>query len=80
MTGMAHVLIRDLDEQVLEQLKAAAKANGRSLQAEIHAVLRGATRRQLAQTRRLSAQWLKRLRRSGHSDSAGLIREDRDAR
>ncbi|HUE88682.1 MAG TPA: Arc family DNA-binding protein [Vicinamibacterales bacterium] len=77
---MANVLIRDLDAEVLEQLKAAAKANGRSLQAEIHAVLRGATTRQLAQTRRLSAQWLERLRRSRHSDSAALVREDRDAR
>ena len=36
---MSDVLIRDLDEGVLKQLKAAAKAHGRSLQAEIHAVL-----------------------------------------
>jgi hypothetical protein len=28
----------------------------------------------------LSGQWLKRLRRSSHSDSAALIRDDRDAR
>ena len=77
---MANVLVRDLDEDVLKQLKAAAKANGRSLQAEIHDVLRRASTRNLAQTRRLSAQWLKRLRRSTQSDSAALIREDRDAR
>jgi plasmid stability protein len=77
---MPNVLIRDLDDDVLEQLKAAAKANGRSLQAEIHDVLRRANTRNLAETRRLSVQWLKRLRRSSHSDSAALIREDRDAR
>ena len=77
---MPHVLIRDLDPVVLEQLKAAAKANGRSLQAEIHDVLRRASTRNLAETRRLSAQWLRRLSRSSHSDSATLIREDRDAR
>lgn len=77
---MANVLVRDLDEDVLKQLKAAAKANGRSLQAEIHDVLRRASTRNLAETRRLSAQWLERLRRSSQSDSATLIREDRDAR
>ena len=39
---MANVLIRNLDDNVLKQLKAAAKAQGRSLQAEIHEVLRTA--------------------------------------
>jgi plasmid stability protein len=77
---MANVLVRDLDEDVLKQLKAAAKANGRSLQAEIHDVLRRASTRNLAETRRLSTQWLKRLRRSAQSDSGALIREDRDTR
>jgi len=77
---MANVLIRDLDEDVLTQLKASAKAHGRSLQAEIHDVLERAGTRNLAATRRLSAQWLKRLRRPSHSDSAALIRQDRDAR
>ena len=77
---MANVLIRDLDEDVLEHLKAAAKANGRSLQAEIHDVLRRANTRNLAETRKLSARWLERLRRSSQSDSATLIRDDRDDR
>ena len=75
---MANVLVRDLDDGVLKQLKAAAKAHGRSLQAEIHAVLEHATIRRLAETRR--GQWLKRLRTSSHTDSAALIREDRDTR
>jgi hypothetical protein len=77
---MANVLVRDLDDDVLKQLKAAAKAHGRSLQAEIHEILRHAGARRLAETRRLSARWLKRLRGASHSDSAALIREDRDAR
>jgi plasmid stability protein len=77
---MPNVLVRDLDAEVLKQLKAAAKANGRSLQAEIHDVLRRAGTRNVAETRRLSARWLKRLSRSRHSDSIELIREDRDAR
>jgi plasmid stability protein len=77
---MPNVLVRDLDGDVLEQLKAAAKANHRSLQAEIHDVLRRASIRHLAETRRLSAQWLKRLRRTEQSDSTTLVREDRDKR
>ena len=77
---MANVLVRDLDASVLKQLKAAAKAHGRSLQAEIHAVLQNASVRSLAETRRVSGQWLKRLKMSSHTDSAALSREDRDAR
>ena len=78
---MPDLLIRDLDPAVVAQLKAAAKANGRSLQAEIHDVLRRANVRTLAQTRRLSAKWLKRLGPAArHTDSAALIRDDRDRR
>jgi plasmid stability protein len=77
---MANILIRDLDDEVLARLKATAKAQGRSLQAEIHEVLEGASKRSLAETRRLSAQWLKRLEGSSQTDSTRLIREDRDAR
>lgn len=77
---MANVLIRDLDDDVLDQLKAAARTHGRSLQAEIHDILRHASTRSLAETRRLSARWVKRLRDTSHTDSAALIREDRDVR
>ena len=77
---MANLLVRNLDEDVLNALKAAAKSHGRSLQAEIHDVLRNASARRLAETRRLSSRWLKRLRGPTHSDSAVLIREDRDTR
>ena len=77
---MANVLVRDLDDDVLKQLKAAAKAHGRSLQAEIHDVLQRASTHHLAETRRLSAHWLKRLRHSSQSDSAIMLREDRDKR
>ena len=78
---MPDLLIRDLDADVLAQLKAAAKANGRSLQAEIHDLLRRANVRTLSHTRRLSARWLKRLGPAGrHTDSTALIREDRDRR
>jgi plasmid stability protein len=77
---MANLLIRDLDEDVVKQLKAAAKAHGRSLQAEIHDALQRAGTRSLAETRRLSGRWMKRLRDTTLSDSTALIREDRDRR
>lgn len=77
---MANLLIRDLDDAVVKQLKAAAKAHGRSLQAEIHDALQRAGARSLAETRRVSARWLKRLGDRNLSDSSALIREDRDTR
>jgi len=75
---MPDVLVRGLDRNVLDLLKASAAANGRSLQAEIHQVLTIASLRNLAATRRLSARWLKQLGDGPHADSAALIREDRD--
>ena len=77
---MPSILVRDLDAGVLEQLKAAAKAHRRSLQAEIHAILGSAGAKSLAETRRLSGRWLKRLRATSHSDSTAHVREDRNAR
>ena len=77
---MANLLIRDLDDDLLKRLKASAKAHGRSLQAEIHDALQRAGTRSLAETRRISARWLKRLGDRKFSDSTTLIREDRDAR
>ena len=77
---MPNILIRDLDAEVLARLKAAARRHRRSLQGEIHDALGRAARSSMAETRRLSARWLKRLRGFPQSDSARLIREARDAR
>ena len=77
---MANILIRDLDDEILARLKETARAHGRSLQAEIHEVLEAASIRSFAETRRLSARWLKRLGGFSQTDSTRLIREDRDAR
>jgi plasmid stability protein len=77
---VANLLIRDLDDDLMKRLKAAAKAHGRSLQAEIHDALQRAGTRSLAETRRVSARWLKRLGDRQFSDSVALVREDRDGR
>ncbi len=76
---MANILIRDIDDELLAQLKTLAKRHGRSLQVEIHNVLERAAVSSQAETRRLSARWLKRLAESSQSDSTRLIREDRNA-
>ena len=65
---MPDILVRNLDADVLRRLRAAAKANRRSLQAEIHAVLRRAATLHLAENRRLRASWLRRL---SHSRATG---------
>lgn len=75
---MPNLLLRNLDDAVLRRLKTVAKANGRSLQSEIHETLRIASSRSLASTRRLSAKWLRRLQGATHTDSIVLIRQDRD--
>jgi hypothetical protein len=80
MISMANVLIRDLDDAILKRLKAAAKSRGRSLQAEIHAILAEAQARDLINARRVSARWIARLQGKQHTDSGALIREDRDSR
>lgn len=77
---MPDVLIRNLDDELLRDLRAAAKAHGRSLQGEIHHILRSASVRRMAETRKVSTRWLARLRGTAQSDSAQLIRDDRDAR
>lgn len=66
---MPNLLVRNLDPAVLRRLKAAAKANRWSLEAEIRDVLRRGMIRHLAETRRLSSRWLNRLSRTPHSDS-----------
>jgi plasmid stability protein len=75
-----NLLLRNLDEELLRSLKAAAQAHGRSLQAEIHAALRSAQAADLGPARALSQKWLRRLAGRHHSDSAALLRQERDAR
>lgn len=74
---MAHILVRDVDPRVVERLKASAKQHGRSLQGEVRIILGEAVTWSMAEARRLSEQWHKRLAGRMSSESAKLIREDR---
>lgn len=76
---MSDILIRDLDEQALLRLKAKAKRNGRSLQAQAKLILETAAGYSLSEALASAKQWRKKLARPGQrfTDSAALIREDR---
>jgi len=72
--------IRNVEEDVVERLKARAKANGRSLEAEVRLVLKSSAQRlsgkeALELADRIAAMTPKGVKQT---DSAILLREDRD--
>jgi plasmid stability protein len=78
---MPSILVRDLDQKTVQRLKARARFNRRSLRAEIKDILERAARTlTMEEARRLSKMWHRRLARRRFSDSAEVIREDRDSR
>ena len=77
---MAQVLVRNLKDKVVARLKKRAKTRGRSLQAEIKTILEEAAKEESTDFWKEADRIRERLKRSGgkFSDSAELIREDRD--
>jgi plasmid stability protein len=75
------LVVRGLDQKTIERLKERARLNGRSLQQEVKALLKHAAETlTIPEARWLSERWRHRLRGRSMSDSAQLIREDRDSR
>jgi plasmid stability protein len=76
---MAQVLIRGLQEAVVARLKARARSNGRSLEAELRAMIELSARQaaDLVATRGLAAQLRRRLAAGKHTDSTDLVAEGR---
>jgi len=76
---MAQVLVRQLNDKVVDRLKKRAREHGRSLQSEVKTILEEAVPDYEGAWRRIDAL-RKRLKRSGRkfSDSSILIREHRD--
>ena len=70
--------IRDVSRATLERLKARARRNDRSLQAELKGILEEGT--DWSVTRASATKLRKSLTRRAHSDSAELIAFDRRAR
>jgi plasmid stability protein len=78
---MGSILVRGLDQKTIERLKERARFNGRSLQQEVKALLeRAADTLSMREARGLSERWKHRVGGRSMSDSAQLIREDRDSR
>jgi plasmid stability protein len=77
---MSQILVRDLSPEVVDQLKRRAKANRRSLQAEVKEILeREARPARLSREEFLAL--MDRIRDQSppqKSDSVQLIREDRE--
>jgi plasmid stability protein len=75
---MAQVLIRDLDESVVAALKQRAATNGRSLQAELKAILEEQAHVvQKAEARALATRIRQRIASRLQTDSGELQSEDR---
>ena len=75
---MAQILVRGLDDEVVKRLKRRAKEAGRSLQAEVRLILEDAAKLDMATARRKLQEFQKRFKGRTFSDSAELIREDRE--
>jgi plasmid stability protein len=78
---MGSILVRGLSQKTIERLKERARLNRRSLQQEAKALLEHAAETlTMREARRVSEGWRRRLDGRSFSDSAQMIREDRDSR
>ncbi len=77
---MPDILVRDIDPEKLERLKARAKKNGRSLQSEAKLLIEKAAEEKTSEeVLALLETWKKRFAGRKYSvSSVDLIREDRD--
>ena len=75
---MSNILVRDLDAKVVGRLKVVAKRHGRPLQGEVKAILTESVPYLHSEAAAISAKWHKSFGGKRSSDSAELIREDRD--
>jgi len=75
---MPDILVRDIDPEKLERLKARAKRNGRSLQSEAKLLLEKAAESSNEEIHAMLNTWKERFAERKFSSSVDLIREDRD--
>lgn len=74
---MSNILVRDLDDRIVNRLKAIAKNHGRSLQGEVKAILTETVSFLTAEAATISSNWHQTLSGKKFTDSAHLLREDR---
>jgi plasmid stability protein len=75
---MATALVRDLDDEVYERLKARAAGNNRSLEAELREILVLASKQvDMARARAAAEAMRRRLEDRPRSDSGEILAEER---
>ncbi len=80
---MAQILVRGLDDALVARLKERARENHRSLQGEVKAILEeAAAQATSSEIVAIVDRWQRYWQKKGKifSDSAEMIREDRDSR
>ncbi len=75
---MAQIIVRNLDNSVVERLKSRARNNGRSLEAEVRLILEQSARVDMSTARNMAMDMRMRLKGRKFPDVAELIREDRE--
>lgn len=78
---MAQILVRGLDEEVVERLKMRARKDGRSLQSEVKHILEQSAleaKVDAKTARKISEEFHRKFKGRKFPDTAGLIREDRE--
>lgn len=77
---MSQILVRGLEAQTIERLKERAKRHKRSLQGEVKTIIEEAvpTRMSMEEAREAALQIRKGFGNRIFSDSAELVREDRE--
>lgn len=79
---MAQVLVRNLDDDVVERLKLRAAAAGRSLEAELRDIVTAAAEPSQEEVFAALARIRARVRQPGPGEQSvvEMLREDRDSR
>jgi plasmid stability protein len=75
---MAQVIIRKLDDEIVQRLKERARAKRHSLEQELRDILAAAVRPDLAEFRDFAAAMRARYAGVAQTDSVELLREDRE--
>jgi plasmid stability protein len=75
---MTRLLVRDLNPKVVARLEVRARSYGRSLQEEAKAILEAAAPLPMEEAYQIALESQRRFAGRMTSDSAELLREDRD--
>jgi len=75
---VAQVLVRDLDPEVVATIRESARRHGRSLEAELRLILETAARHRSTDFWETAERLRTRSTNRQRTDSAALIRADRD--